>query len=264
MLEFGLHQGTSLYGRTPQDALRLISVASAPGGRSLELLWAICTHLQGLRYSTVVLDGSARETPESPGLIDLLEHNLWIDAPQGLPGTREQSLAVLPAARGLAALAPPMRARTAPLHSLQPLLRRYSVVVLYAPTSVLASSLMAETTASPLLLLEEGDEAVMKTYGDLKWLALHAGLSGTVVRLAHGQQQRAAAHQQLRAVCECAQTHLGRAPRTLALDPDRPADLQRLSLELLENAELLAPAGMYAALPCPRDAAHAAQTGTSH
>ena len=264
MLEFGLHQGTSLYGRTPQDAVRLISVASAPGGRSLELLWAICTHLQGLGYPTVVLDGSAPETAESPGLIDLLEHNLWIDAPQGLSMANDQSLAVLPAARGLAALTRPERRSTAPLHSLQPVLRRYAVVVLYAPTSVLASSLRAETAASPLLLLEEGDQAVMATYKDLKWLALHAGLAGTVVRLAHGQRQRAAAHQQLRALCECAEKHLGRPPRTLALDPDRPTDLQRLALELLENAESLAPAGIYAALPSSRDAAHAAQFATSH
>lgn len=264
MLEFGLHQGSSLYGRTPQDALRLMCMAGAPGGRSLELLWSICTHLQRLGYPTVVLDGSANETPDAPGLIDLLEHQLWIEAPQALSSPGERSLAVLPAARGLAALAPAERTTAAPLQRLQPLLRRYAVVVLYAPVPVLASSLLAETTASPLLLLEEGDEAVMKTYADLKWLALHAGLPGTVVRLASGQRQRAGAHQQLRALCECAMRHLGRAPRTLALDPDRPADLQRLALELLENAETFPPAGMYAALPSSRGAARATHFATSH
>lgn len=264
MLEFGLHQGTSLYGRTPQDALRLISVAAAPGGRSLEVLWTICTHLQGQGYSAVVLDGTANETADAPGLIDLLEHNLWIEAPQGKSTRNEQLLAVLPAKRGLAAVAPFERTSTAPLRGLQPLLRRYAVVVLYAPIPVLASCLTAENLASPLLLLEEGDKAVMKTYADLKWLALHAGLAGTVVRLAHGQRQRAAAHQQLRVLCECADTHLGRIPRTLALDPDRPADLQRLTLELLENAETLAPAGMYATLPSSRDTFCAAHFATSH
>ena len=100
MLEFGLHQGTSLYGRTPQDGLRLIPVAGSPGGTGLQVLWDICTHLQALGYPTVVLDGSERETAEAPGLLELLDDTLWIDPPTQLPGA--DSLAVLPAARGLA------------------------------------------------------------------------------------------------------------------------------------------------------------------
>ena len=83
MLEFGLHQGTSLYGRTPQDGLRLIPVAGAPGGTGLQVLWDICTHLQALGYPTVVLDGSERETAEAPGLLELLDDTLWIE-----PSTR--------------------------------------------------------------------------------------------------------------------------------------------------------------------------------
>lgn len=264
MLEFGLHQGTSLYGRAPQDALRLISVASVPGGRSLEMLWAVCTQLQGLGYPTVVLDGSASETAESPGLMDLLEHNLWIEAPMGALEAAEQSLAVLPAARGLAMLAPAQRISAVPLACLQPLLRRYAVVVLYAAMPVLASSLMAGSSASPLLLLGDGEDAVMRAYKDLKWLALEAELAATVVSLAHGQAKRAGAHRQLSALRECAATHLRQTPRTLALDPDRPADLQRLALELLEGAETLAPAGATTALPSSRGAARAAHVATSH
>ena len=228
------------------------------------MLWAMCTHLQALGYSTVVLDGSANESADAPGLIDLLEHNLWIEAAQGTSTPNDQLLAVLPAARGLATLAPRERTSAVPLQRLQPLLRRYAVVVLYASVPVLASCLTTENTASPLLLLEEGDEAVMKTYADLKWLALHAGLTGTVVRLVNGQLQRAAAHQQLRSLGECAETHLGRLPRTLALDPGRPADLQRLALQLLENAETLAPEGVYAALPSARGALRATHFATSH
>lgn len=264
MLEFSPHQGISLYGRAPQDVLRLISMASVPGGRSLELLWAICMQLQGLGYPTVVLDGSASETSESPGLIDLLEHNLWIEAPMGALRATDHSLPVLPAARGLAMLAPAQHISEAPLVSLQPLLRRYAVVVLYAPMPMLTYCLTAGSSASPLLLLGSGEDAVMRAYKDLKRLAVETALVSTVVSLAHGQTQRASAHHQLSTLRECAARHLGQAPRTLALDPDRPADLQRLALELLESAETLAPAGTSTALPFFRGAAHAAHIATSH
>ncbi|MGP1629205.1 MAG: hypothetical protein ACTS5V_04640 [Giesbergeria sp.] len=260
-----MHQGSSLYGRAQQDALRLISVASIPGGRSLEMLWAICMHLQGLGYPTVVLDGSTSETNESPGLVDLIEHNFRIDAPMGVSTQSEQSLAVLPAARGLAALDPRgERIGAAPLHRLEPLLRRYAVVVLYAPMPVLAASLMAGSAASPLLLLEDGEGGVMRAYKDIKWLALETGLAATVVSLARGQTQRAGAHRQLRALRACAAKHLGQPPRTLAMDPDRPADLQRLALELLENAQAIVPEEAYAALPSSRGASRAPHFATSH
>lgn len=264
MLEFGLHQGTSLYGRMPQDALRLISVASAPGGRALEMLWAICMQLQSLGYPTVVLDGTTSETPEAPGLLNLLEHNLWIEAPTGDFSCTEPSLAVLPAAHGLARLAPSERVSAVPLACLQPLLRRYAVVVVYAAMPVLAASLMANSRARPLLLLESGENSVVRAYKDIKWLALEAELSVTVVSLVHGQEHRAAAHQQLRALRECSGKHLAHLPRTLALDPQHAPDLQRLALELLESAEVLASTGAYAALPSHGDAARAAHIATSH
>lgn len=262
MLELGLHQGTSLYGRMPEDGLRMVTLACAPARQSLELLWSLCTHWQRLGYPPVVLDATASESAGSPGLIDLLEHCLPIEAPRA-DYAGEHSLAVLPAARGLAALTRSVPAGPAPLYRLQPLLRRYAVVVLYAPVTVLASSLMAEISAPPLLLLEDGPDAVMTTYAALKRLALHTGVNGTVLRLAYGQPERASAHQQLRTLVECASRHLGRTPRTLALDPQRPADLQRLALELLENAQVL-PAAAHPALPSSRDAMRAAHFATSH
>lgn len=264
MLEFSLHQGTSLYGRAPHDALRLISVAAAPDGHTLEILWAMCTHLQHLGYPTVVLDGSATETAEAPGLVDLLDRHLWIEAPLTTHPPSEQSLAVLPAARGLAALSAASGQGSPPLHRLQPLLRRYAVVVLYAPVGRLCSNLMEGCATSPLVLLAEGDDAIMQTYADLKWLALHAGLTATVASLARSPQQHSTAPQRLRVLSECAGKHLEQVPRTLALDAKHPADLERLALDLLENAEILAPSGLCTALPSPRGASNAPHYATSH
>ena len=262
MLEFGLHQGTSLYGRTPQDGLRLIPVAGAPGGTGLQVLWDICTHLQALGYPTVVLDGSERETAEAPGLLELLDDTLWIEPPAQLPGA--DSLAVLPAARGLAALASRRAGASQALLALQPLLRRYAVVLLYAPMAVLASPLMEGSSASPLVLLEDDSKAVISSYQQLKMLSLHTGLMGTVARLVHSSEERGVAKQQLRVLCDCAAKHLGRVPRTLLLDAHRPADLQRLALQLLENAETLCSSGLFAALPSTHTAQRATPLATSH
>ncbi|MBW7832843.1 MAG: hypothetical protein H3C29_06475 [Simplicispira suum] len=262
MLEFGLHQGTSLYGRTPQDGLRLIPVAGTPGGMGLQVLWDICTHLQALGYPTVVLDGSERETSEAPGLLELLDDTLWIEPPTQLPGA--DSLAVLPAARGLAELASRRAGAPQALLTLQPLLRRYAVVLLYAPMALLASPLMEGSSASPLVLLGDDGKAVINSYQQLKLLSFHTGLMGTVARLVHGDEERAAAQQQLRVLCDCAAKHLGRAPRSLLLHANRPADLQRLALELLENAETLCASGLFAALPSPNEAQRATPLATSH
>lgn len=262
MLEFGLHQGTSLYGRTPQDGLRLIPVAGTPGGMGLQVLWDICTHLQALGYPTVVLDGSERETSEAPGLLELLDDTLWIEPPAQLPGA--DSLAVLPAARGLAELASRRAGAPQALLALQPLLRRYAVVLLYAPMAMLASPLMEGSSASPLVLLGDDGKAVINSYQQLKLLSFHTGLMGTVARLVYGDEERAAAQQQLRVLCDCAAKHLGRAPRSLLLHANRPADLQRLALELLENAETLCASGLFAALPSPNEAQRATPLATSH
>ncbi|MCO5103494.1 MAG: hypothetical protein M9919_05745 [Burkholderiaceae bacterium] len=261
MLEFGLHQGTSLYGRMPQDGLRLIPVAGVPGGIGLEVLWNVCIHLQALGYPSLVLDGSQCESTEAPGLLELLDETLWIE-PQAQALGRD-SIAVLPAARGLAELASRRSGASPALLALQPLLRRYAVVVLYAPIPMLASQLHG-SKASPLVLLGDDAKAVLTGYQQLKMLLLQAGVMGTVVRLVRGAGERATAQQQLRVLCDCASKHLGQIPHSLVLDADRPADLQRLALQLLENAETLCASGLYAALPCSYDARSATPLATSH
>ena len=69
MLDLSLHQGTSLHCHTPEIELRLSAVVSqGPNGRALETLWQVCSHLQRLGYPVVVLDGTAGESYEAPGL----------------------------------------------------------------------------------------------------------------------------------------------------------------------------------------------------
>lgn len=264
MPDFFGHQGTGLCSRTPQEELRLVAVAGSHTGLALEILWGVCTQWQRLGYPTVVLDGSTPESDAAPGLSHLLEHSLWIDPPTHAPRATEASLAVLPAAGGLAALARTHPAESEPLQRLQPLLRRYAVVVVYAPVAALSSPLMAGSTASPLLVLGEGEAAVMRTYGQLKSLALHAGLGATVVAPIRFAAARAAAQQQLRALGDCAARHLGRAPQSTVLEVERGTDLQRLALQLLDNAVVLAARQPGAALPSTHRPPPAPTLAASH
>ena len=130
MLDTSFHQGASLHFQTPQDELRLLAVASPqPEELGLETLWQVCLHLQRLGYPVVVLDGTAQESDDAPGLLDLLVHAPWHDG--GLPGASKDTsnLAVLPAAQGLSTLACGRPHGQQALQALHPIFRRYAVVV---------------------------------------------------------------------------------------------------------------------------------------
>ena len=250
MLDIGLHQGSSLHCHTPEVELRLLAVLSQDGeGPALETLWQVCSHLQRLGYPVIVLDGTAQECDEAPGLQQLLVSAPWGDGALPAADLDASSLAVLPALHGLHALAfnaPPLRQ---PLQVLQPLFRQYAVVVLYAPVATLASPLMAEAATAPLLVMAPGPAGVVESYKQLKHLAIHTGLAGTVACVVSDDpgQQHQASHG-LNALRECAAQHLGQHIGTTAIHAGNAQDLQRLALQLLENAATIgAPA--YTATP---------------
>lgn len=249
MLDTSFHQGASLHFQTPQDELRLLAVASPqPEELGLETLWQVCLHLQRLGYPVVVLDGTAQESDDAPGLLDLLVHAPWHDG--GLPGASKDTsnLAVLPAAQGLSTLACSRPHGQQALQALHPIFRRYAVVVVHAPLATLASPLLTGTTTTPLLITQPGKSGVLNSYRQLKHLALHAGLAGTVACVAQ-RHQRQQAGNDLRTLQQCAARHLGQQIRTTTIDPGNPQDLQRLALQLLENAGTINPPAAVSALP---------------
>jgi len=267
MLETGFHQGISLHSHTPQDELRLVAVVSPQDdGCGLETLWHVCLHLQRLGYPVVVLDGTARESEASPGLQDLLAHAPWCDSvgPSGRPDTA--TLAVLPAARGLQTLARNPQNQPQPLQALEPLFRRYAMVVLHAPATTLASPLMTGTLVVPLHIMAPGKSGVVNSYRQLKHLALHAGLPGMVACVARPGQpdQRQLANDSLHSLRQCAEQHLGQQIRTSLIQADHPQDLQRLALQLLENACTISAPGAASALPSHSTAGISTHTVQSH
>ena len=267
MLDIGFHQGSSLYSHAPQDELRLIAVASPQTEtHGLEILWQVCLHLQRMGYPVVVLDGTARESESSPGLLDLLTHEPWNESLPAAGQHSMSSLAVLPSMLGLHNLANQTQQHTHPLQALHPLFRRYALVVVHAPVATLASALLAGTMVSPLLLMSPGKHGVVDSYRQLKHLALHAGLVGTVACVTHPGQpgQHTPARQALLSLRHTAARHLGQKIRTSLIEANSAQDLQRLALQLLENACTINASGMGTALPSLASAGFSSPIVQSH
>lgn len=239
MLDTSLHQGASLLGFMPQTPLRLLAVASQDGQpRNLEALWQLCAQWQRQGYPVVVLDGTTLESDRSPGLEHLLRQAPWKEGVSLDLGEIASSLAVIPAARGLHRLGRKARylARP-PLADLCEYFRAYGMLILLAPATVL-SPLLASTAVQPLVLTTPDSQGVVEGYRSLKQLALEAGTVGSVVAVLPDDHARTrhAAQAALQNLQQCAQRHLGVPVRTAALNPDAAPDVQRLALQLLENA----------------------------
>ncbi len=238
-LDTALHQATGLHSFTPERQLRLLPVASHAGpgdvDTTLELLWQVCANLQRLSYPVVVLDGTARETEAQPGLAQLLGGMPWPEDSANAAGLAD-SLAVVPAARGLALLA--RRGSAAMQAPLNAALRSYALAVLYAPVELLAP-LVAGNTGVPLVMMGPAAQGLVGAYRQLKHLALHAGLPACTV----ASVQPVGARQRPRQTAEAlatlqrsAQEQLGLRVHTTTIAAAHTQDIQRLTLQLLENA----------------------------
>ena len=241
LLDTGLHQGASLCSITPQADLRLLAVLSQPEATmGLETLWQVCSSLQRLGYPVVVLDGTARETDDAPGLEQLLASPDWQGGSLSRGASASTSLAVVPAAHGLLHLAERAAWNDATvLQRLHPVFRAYSLVVVYAQPQVMAP-LLRGTAVLPLVMTDPGAQSVEQSYRQLKHMAVHAGVQCTVASVVQpgpSESRRvSAAKAALETLQRCATQHLGNAPRTTIVKAGSPQDVQRLALQLLENA----------------------------
>ena len=239
MLDTSFHQGSGLHSFTPEAALRLLAVASQDNAATgLEVLWQICASLQRLGYPVVVLDGTAQESADSPGLIHLLQRAPWNEGVDLNLGAMASSLAVIPAARGLHHLTRLAQdPSSSPLARLLPYFRTYGLLVLHAPAATLGP-LLTQVATTPLVVMGAGAAGVMTSYKSLKQIALDSGLSWRVAALLHGGTgaERRKAQSALQTLQDCAERHVGGPVRTTTIATQNPQDLQRLALQLLENA----------------------------
>lgn len=234
MLENSVHQGSGLQWQGPAHPLRVLSVL--PGGdmAGTQALWKACTHLQRQGFPVLVLDGTERETTQSPGLQDLLQPSSGTGygaLPVGTEGAH--SVATLPAARGLIQLA--HRAQQQGCRAIDLLhrhLRNHALVVIVAPEQLL-SPVLQGASRPPLLMVPSQGSSVLRSYRALKHVLMHARLTAKLVTMC---PDNGIAHN-LQSVVQCAMHHLHVEPLVMQLNPDNPRQLQRWSLQCLEQAE---------------------------
>jgi len=257
MLEAHLDQGAGLRLQTPLTAPRLAALVSQGDPHTeLPLLWQLCAALQALGYQVAVLDATVAETPDAPGLAQLLDGSMAadddLDADAG-----PADLAVFPAARGLATLAAdalaPAGVRAARLARLARVLRPHDLALLYGSAELLADW-TAQCGIVPVLPAAPLQRGVLAAYQSLR--VLHqAGVVPTLASVVTrpGMATAGSAQAARANLARCAEHWLGcrievlRVRAATADGAPVPGDVHRLALRLLEGAAALAPSGAHSA-----------------
>jgi len=237
------NQGSGLQSAAAWQELQVCAIAYSATAPGSPLLWPLSAQLQRLGYPVLVLDASQAESAAAPGLRDLLAEPAWQATGLG-PRPAQASVAALPAALGLSQLDG--------LEALLTYARRYAVVILHAPVEQLAPLLQGHATR-PLLPLDMQPRGMVRSYRQIKHLALHAGLSCIVAGAAAPHESFARRHADtlMASLAQCAERHLRMQPLCTRTDPGSAQDLRRLALLLLAHAVTLTPGPAMAARAAP-------------
>jgi uncharacterized protein YjeT (DUF2065 family) len=239
MLERELHQGASLLHHAPDTELRVAGLAPVPDALGLESLWHTCAHLQNMGYPVVVLDGCSHESTLRPGLAQVLDQDPWSQTPGHEGFTNASTFAVLPAAHGLQRLAHHAHV-DAPvgLSALQQYFHAYALVLIHAPVEWLGP-LLQPHAGKPLVMVGSGTTGTQQAYQQIEHLALHMAHAIQVCAVVRGHSESLAARRaraQITTLQRCAVDLLGRPAAGSVVNAENAQDLQRLALQLLENA----------------------------
>lgn len=239
MLEMCVNQGDGLQCIGLQGAPRVIAMASHGNQQGeLPLLWSLCSTLVDLGYPVAVLDATTCETPDNPGLEQLLDDACW----RNDESAESLSWAVIPAAMGLQRLSVQTPECAFPLDPLSGLFQNFGVIFIYARADVV-SHLLANSGIEPLLTVAPVKMSSVTAYKALKQLLLGAQLRPTIASIVGAPipNSAMASHSLVKNLQECAMTFLDYRPDSLTVrvpqPQERPSDdIHRLALRLLENA----------------------------
>ena len=239
MLDTDRHQAAGLAALATEQAPRIVALAGHGDVRSeLPLLWQLCAAWTALDYPLVVLDGHVRETPQTPGLQQLLDGSE--DVAHLDPGA--QDWPIIPAALGLTALGTPLagspaQASTERARRLASLFHGPELILIYAPAHELARCFQG-SNLSPLLSLSAQEAAMLSSYHALKQLLNLGKLRPTIVSVMNDANlaTRVSGHSLSRNLQECARDFLACEVPALTVCPTQPEEMQRLALRTLEHA----------------------------
>lgn len=183
-----INQAAGLMAMAPHGSnMRLMAmVCHGDEQAELPLLWTLCATLANENFQVSVLDGTKQETPENPGLQQVLDYSFWQDS--GIDALAP--CGILPARQGLHTLA----SSSEPGHWVNALQSSAlhvpgAVVIVYAPADLLASFAL-QTGVTPLLALSSGKTSLMTSYLALKRLLINSNRLPTIAHV-HSSLQAA-------------------------------------------------------------------------
>lgn len=260
------NQGMGLHSIRTHNAPRILTVAShADAGCEWPLLWSLCSSWTTLGYGVTVLDGTVDETPEHPGLAQLLASTL--SATEGSL-TPPAPWRIYPARQGLEALcASPDTEPQVLLDALGAVFHSRDVVVLFVPVDTVVTRL-PKHGLNTLLAVMPQTASVLSAYQALKLILQNTLLQPSIISVLEGSASLSAAQIVNKSLQECAMNFLGHQLHTMTIssspqqEHDCVHEARDLALRLLETATLppSAKLGPQTTLPLGRIAA--TQTAT--
>lgn len=234
----GMDQSQGLRQLASTALPHLISVLHH-GDRAAEMsaLWQTCNGIQRLGYPLAVLDFTAAETTQNPGLQDALEHRY------GPTPTPDAGWTIIPASRGMRALQLQGTSARAAATTLSKLFSAYSVLVLYGDADALATVIQS-TACGPVVAISPEMPSLLSAYNSLKQLMGQVALpSGKLVTLKDDDTPEHLGQKVAKSLQNCTMKYLKCKLQHFEISHQIEADQQsesmrRLVLQLLDDKPL--------------------------
>lgn len=200
------------------------------------LLWQLGSAFTQLGYGVTVLDATAAESDQNPGLQQLLDYQFG----HGAVESDKLEWNVLPSALGLQTLCGLGTRPTQSLGLLAQAFQTNGVVVLYAGVDAIVR-LLRNTEVRPLLSVSCEKGSLMSTYLALKRLLRNGRLEPVILNMmGNGPDGRGDAGV-VKALTECARNFLKYEVNAIRIDPAQSdalldMEMRRLATRMLENA----------------------------
>lgn len=229
----------------PQPPKLIAMVSHGDEHAELPLLLRICGALVGFGYTVTVLDGSVLETPDNPGLQQLLNFSF-------VPPEHVESAhwSILPAGLGLQSLSQASHHQALGIAECGWFFPPESVVIVYTSAHSVAA-LLQGSQVRPLLAMSEAKTSLLTSYLALKRLLIKGKVEPTIVNMVGAGQPQRVSHTPITSLSDCAKHFLNYDVNLLhipAPTSDAPtcAHIERLALGLLEHGMPLGSGWAYA------------------
>ncbi|MBT0569540.1 hypothetical protein KIK84_04325 [Curvibacter sp. CHRR-16] len=238
MLEAPLHQAAGLIRLGVHHSPKLLAMVShGDENAELPLLLRLCTNMVELGYPVVVLDGTAMESNDNPGLEQALQ-----GLESGWSSLETPGWNIIPAGLGLLSLAARNRGVLG-WNGVHALFGHHAVVVVYATATVL-TPLFTGSEVRPVIALSRAKTSLLTSYVALKRVLTKGHLQPLVVHVRQATPDNSPSP--VTGLQEYTRQFLQYEFSAIELDIDSAednsadTDVQRLALGLLETAHTMA------------------------